>query len=133
MTGPQNVAAQMSATNGAMQNIISSASAGQFQVTPEAGDELIKIFQEYGDYLEKRLTDMDVVKNRTPLGNSPAGMAMADFNERVAVGDEDSFESMIQQGRELSPKVIDAIKKGIALYQQVDDGSATHFNSQGQQ
>lgn len=133
MTGPQNVAAQMSATNGAMQNIISSAKAGQFQVSPEAGDELIKIFQEYDDYLQSRLGDMDIVTRDTPLGNSPAGKAMADFNKQVASGGEASFEQALQEGRTQTPKVIEAIKQGIALYQQVDDGSATHFNSQGQQ
>ncbi|RCW45320.1 hypothetical protein DFQ14_103291 [Halopolyspora algeriensis] len=127
MTDPQQVASSLSATNNAMQDIISSAGRGQFQVTPEAGDELIRIFQEYGDYLDARLNDMQVVKNRTPLGDSPAGQAIADFNQQVAAGGEGSFEEAILQSSKQVPQVIEAIKKGIALYQETDEGNATNF------
>ncbi|RCW45847.1 hypothetical protein DFQ14_102148 [Halopolyspora algeriensis] len=133
MTDSQQVASSLSATNNAMQEIISSAGQGQFQVTPEAGDELITIFQEYADYLNARLGDMHIVKRRTPLGDSPAGQAIADFNEQVATGGEDSFEQAILQSREQIPQVIEAIKKGIALYQEIDEGNATGFGERAQQ
>ncbi|MDR7301212.1 uncharacterized protein YukE [Haloactinomyces albus] len=119
----------MSATNNAMQDIITSANKGQFQVTPEAGDELITIFQEYADYLDARLNDIQVVKNRTPLGDSPAGQAIAEFNQQVAAGGEDSFEDAILQSSKQVPQVIEAIKRGIALYQETDEGNAAGFGN----
>jgi hypothetical protein len=130
MTDPQaaaaNVGAGLVATNDAMQGIIDSASKGQFQVTPEAGDELIKIFQTVSDWagLDAR-GDLDQIKMATPLGPSPAGQAIAEFNQQVAAGgDGRSYEEMIKQLVERAPQVVDAIKKGIQRYQETDEGNA---------
>ncbi|GAB3294479.1 hypothetical protein [Parasphingorhabdus pacifica] len=125
MPEAMSAGANLAATNDAMQGIIDSANKGQFQVTPEAGDELIKIFQEVEDFTLDMQTDLQTMKIRTPLGDSPGGQAMADFNQDVAAGsDGRSYEELINQLQERVPKVIDAIRKGIALYQEVDEGNS---------
>ncbi|TDD49186.1 hypothetical protein [Saccharopolyspora elongata] len=127
MTGSiGSAAAGLAATNDAMQGIISAANSGGFQVTPEAGDELIRVFREFQDAalldIQRELSNL---KYRTPLGDSPAGQAIADFNEQVvAGGDGRSYEELILQMKERVPQVIEAIKKGIQSYREVDEGNA---------
>ncbi|GAB3286841.1 hypothetical protein [Parasphingorhabdus pacifica] len=125
MPEAMSAGANLAATNDAMQGVIDSANKGQFQVTPEAGDELIKIFQEVEDFTYDMELDLESIKQRTPLGDSPAGQAISDFNQQVASGgDGRSYEELVIQLRERAPKVIEALKKGIALYQEVDDGNS---------
>ncbi|MGW5646414.1 hypothetical protein ACWEV3_27235 [Saccharopolyspora sp. NPDC003752] len=129
MTGSiGSAAAGLAATDDAMQGIISAANSGGFQVTPEAGDELIRIFQEFdGGALSEMRRDLFQLKQRTPLGDSPAGRVMTDFNEAVAAGDDGrSYEELILQMQERVPQVIEAIKKGIQLYREVDEGNANY-------
>ncbi|KGI79926.1 hypothetical protein IL38_19605, partial [Actinopolyspora erythraea] len=121
MNDDQNLTGNLSATNDAMQGIITAADNGQFVITPDAGDELIKIFQELGDYLQDTLASIDIVKRDTPLGHSPAGEAISAFNKQVASGDDESFEHLINSMRENTPKVVEAIKKSITTYQQTDE------------
>ncbi|MGI8307686.1 hypothetical protein [Saccharopolyspora hattusasensis] len=126
MTGPVGAAAGLAATNDAMQGIISAANSGQFQVAPEAGDELIKIFQGFeSEKLPEIKRDLYTLKQRTPLGDSPAGQAMAEFNTLVAAGgDGRSYEELVLQFEQRFPQVLEAIKKGIRLYQDLDEGNA---------
>ncbi|MER7081704.1 hypothetical protein SAMN02982929_02844 [Saccharopolyspora kobensis] len=118
--------AGLAATNDAMQGIISAANSGSFTVTPEAGNELIKIFQDFQDNaLPSMQSDLLTLKSRTPLGDSPGGKAIAEFNKQVAAGgDGKSYQELILQMKERVPEVIEAIKKGIQLYQDVDEGNA---------
>ncbi|SDP92983.1 hypothetical protein SAMN04487905_1142 [Actinopolyspora xinjiangensis] len=46
MNAPQGVTNSLTGTNDAMRGIITAASNGEFVTTPDAGDELIQIFQE---------------------------------------------------------------------------------------
>lgn len=119
-------AAGLAATNDAMQGIISAAGNGSFRVTPEAGDELIRIFQDFQDNaLNQMRSDLFTLTAQTPLGDSPAGLAIAEFNKQVAAGgDGRSYGELIMQMQERLPQVIEAIKKGIQAYQEVDEGNA---------
>ncbi|MDA3643577.1 hypothetical protein LZ318_08830 [Saccharopolyspora indica] len=115
----------LAASNDAMQGIISASNSGSFTVTPEAGDELIKIFENLEDELRNMDSDLDALSRKTPLGDSPAGQAIATFNNEVAAGqDGRSYQEMIKQMQDRVPQVIEAIKKGIQLYQEVDEGNA---------
>lgn len=50
--GPTGAAISgLAASNDAMQGIISASSSGSFMVTPEAGDELIRIFEDFASEL----------------------------------------------------------------------------------
>ncbi|WP_019856036.1 hypothetical protein [Actinopolyspora mortivallis] len=130
MNDPQQVTKSLSDTNDAMRGIITAANKGEFTITPEAGEELIRIFQEIEDWTQQVQNEMGVIKQRTPLGNSPAGEAIADFNQQVAAGDEESFEEMILRIRDNAPKVVQALRDGIRLYQETDDGNATNLGKQ---
>lgn len=130
MTDPQQMGSSLSATNDAMQGIINASNKGQFQVTPEAGDELIKLFKDVEDWATDAQYDLDFLKQDTPLGESPAGQAISTFNQQVAAGDSDSYEAMVKQIRERAPQVVEALKKGIALYQETDEGNASQFGRQ---
>ncbi|QUH00242.1 hypothetical protein HUO13_04940 [Saccharopolyspora erythraea] len=124
MTEAVGAAAGLAATDSAMQGIISAANSGQFQITPEAGDELIRTFEDLQEQLEGMWGDLEYLKVRTPLGDSPAGQAIAEFNNQVVGGgDGRSYEDMLKQTRERVPQVIEAIRKGIQLYQDVDEGN----------
>jgi hypothetical protein len=129
MTEAVGAAAGLAATSDAMQGIISASASGQFQVSPEAGNELIRIFQDLQDYaLPTMQSDLFRLKARTPLGDSPAGQAIADFNMQVAAGgDGRSYEELITQLQERVPQVIEAIRKGMQLYQDVDEGNAANI------
>ncbi|MFI0469364.1 hypothetical protein ACH347_35275 [Saccharopolyspora sp. 5N102] len=129
MTGSiGSAAAGLAATNDAMQGIISAANSGGFQVTPEAGDELIRVFEDFSDELRDMDSDLDLLTRKTPLGESPAGQAIAEFNQQVAAGgDGRSYQEMINQMQDRMPQVIEAIKKGIQSYQEVDEGNAAGF------
>ncbi|KAA5832491.1 hypothetical protein F1721_15910 [Saccharopolyspora hirsuta] len=117
--------AGLAASNDAMQGIISAANSGSFRVTPEAGDELIRIFEDFQGELGDMQRDIRQLARETPLGDSPAGQAISNFNKQVAAGgDGRSYEEMIRQMRERVPQVIEAIKKGIQTYQDVDEGNA---------
>jgi DNA-binding ferritin-like protein len=121
-------AAGLAASNDAMQGIISAANNGSFRVTPDAGNELIRIFENFEDELRNMDSDLDALTRRTPLGDSPAGQAIAEFNKQVAAGgDGRSYQEMIKQMQERMPQVIEAIKKGIRAYQEVDEGNAAGF------
>ncbi|WP_181188337.1 hypothetical protein [Actinopolyspora mortivallis] len=121
MSGQQDLADNLSATNDAMRGLIAAANKGEFTITPDAGDELITIFQELEDRLQKRLAQIDIAKRRTPLGPSPAGRAISDFNKQVASGDNESLEHLITSMRNQTPQVVEAIKKAMATYQQHDE------------
>lgn len=124
MTEPIGAAAGLAAAGDVMQGIISAASSGQFRITPEAGDELIRIFQDFQGELGGMRRDVRQLVH-TPLGDSPAGEAISDFNQQVAVGgDGRSYEEMVVQMHERVPQVIDAIKKGIQTYREIDEGNA---------
>ncbi|WP_093146578.1 hypothetical protein [Saccharopolyspora antimicrobica] len=115
----------LAASNDAMQGIISAAGSGSFSVTPEAGDELIRIFKDFASELGDMQRDLRQLARETPLGDSPAGQAISDFNKQVAAGgDGRSYEELLRQMRERMPQVIEAIKKGIQTYQDVDEGNA---------
>jgi hypothetical protein len=134
MTDPQGAVARVGAglvaTNDAMQGIIDSASKGQFQVTPEAGKELTDIFNAVRDHAETMQADLVLINRRTPLGDSPAGQAIAQFNQQVAAGgDGRSYQEMVTQIQQRAPQVVEAIQKGIQLYQEVDQGNS-HFGVQ---
>ncbi|MER7013382.1 hypothetical protein ABT324_18345 [Saccharopolyspora sp. NPDC000359] len=130
MTGPvggvAGAVAGLAATNDAMQGMIDAANRGQFRVTPEAGNELIRISEDFRDVkLPKMQADLARLTRRTPLGDSPAGQAIAEFNKLVAAGgDGRSYQEMITHLQERIPQLIEAIKKGIQLYQEVDEGNA---------
>ncbi|CAM00316.1 hypothetical protein A8924_1377 [Saccharopolyspora erythraea NRRL 2338] len=125
MTEAVGAAAGLAATDSAMQGIISAANSGQFQITPEAGDELIRTFEELAEQLRNMWRDMADLKRKTPLGDSPAGTAISEFNQQVAAGgDGRSYEEMLRQIRERVPLVIESIRRGIQLYQEVDEGNA---------
>ncbi|SFT70489.1 hypothetical protein SAMN04487904_10662 [Actinopolyspora lacussalsi subsp. righensis] len=130
MNDPQQVTNSLSDTNDAMRGIITAANNGEFVITPDAGDELIQIFQEIEDWTGKVLDEMGIIKQRTLLGNSPAGVAIADFNQQVATGDEDSFEEMILRIQDNAPKVVQALREGTRLYQETDEGNATNLGKQ---
>lgn len=51
---------------------------------PEAGDELIEIFREVGDFVMERRPDWVAIKQKAPLGDGPAGEARTDFDQQVA-------------------------------------------------
>ncbi|MGI8309624.1 hypothetical protein [Saccharopolyspora hattusasensis] len=125
MDAPQNLMAGLAGASDAMQGIIDSSKKGEFRVQPEAGNELIRTFEGFQDELDGMVGDMDFLKRHTPLGDSPAGQAIADFNQQVAAGaDGRSYEEMLLRYQEQVPHVIEAIKKGIQLYQEVDEGNA---------
>ncbi|PRW63332.1 hypothetical protein [Actinopolyspora mortivallis] len=130
MNDPQQVTKSLADTNDAMRGIITAAHKGEFTITPDAGDELIQIFQEIEDWTQDVLRKIDYMKQRTPLGPSPAGEAIARFNQEVAAGDQESFEDMILRIRENTPQVVQAIREGIRLYQETDDGNATNLGKQ---
>ncbi|SFT55977.1 hypothetical protein SAMN04487904_103436 [Actinopolyspora lacussalsi subsp. righensis] len=127
MSDDQNLTDNLSATNDAMQGIITAANNGQFVITPDAGDELIQIFQEIEDWTIDAKFDIETLKQDTPLGNSPAGKEISNFNKRVAAGDEDSYEELINKIKENSPKVVEAIKNGIRLYQSADESNSSEI------
>lgn len=121
MPEKQDLTGNLSATNDAMQGIITAADKGEFTITPDAGDELIQIFEELEDWLQSRLNRIDIVKRDTPLGESPAGQAISGFNKEVAAGDDKSLEHLVTSMRRQAPKVIEAIRQGIATYQELDE------------
>ncbi|SFD72974.1 hypothetical protein SAMN04487819_102358 [Actinopolyspora alba] len=129
MSDEQNLTGNLSATNDAMQGIITAANNGQFVITPNAGDELIQIFQELEDYLGEKLYNIDYVKRDTPLGHSPAGESISAFNKQVASGDEESFEHLLSTMRQQAPKVVEAIRKGIDSYQESDNQSKQNLDN----
>lgn len=121
----------LAASNDAMQGIISASNSGSFTVTPEAGDELIKIFKNLEDELRNMDSDLDLLARKTPLGDSPAGEAIAKFNKEVAAGNDGrSYQEMIKQMQDRVPLVIEAINKGIQLYREVDEGNAAGVSGQ---
>ncbi|MER6988723.1 hypothetical protein ABT337_20740 [Saccharopolyspora hirsuta] len=123
--------AGLAASNDAMQGIISAANSGSFRVTPEAGDELIRIFEDFEDELRNMDSDLDALTRKTPLGDSPAGQAISEFNKEVAAGqDGRSYQEMIKQMQDRIPQVIEAIKKGIQSYREVDEGNAGGLSGQ---
>ncbi|NYH80350.1 hypothetical protein FHR84_003707 [Actinopolyspora biskrensis] len=130
MNDPQQVANSLSNTNDAMRGIITAADKGEFTITPDAGDELIQIFQGIEEWTGKVLYDMTIVKQHTPLGPSPAGEAITEFNQQVASGNESSFEEMILRIRKNAPKVVEALREGIRLYQETDEGNADDLGRQ---
>lgn len=70
--------------------------------------------------------DLRQLARETPLGGSPAGQAISEFNKQVAAGgDGRSYEESLKQMRECVPQVIEAIKKGIQTYQDVDEGNVS--------
>ncbi|WP_258175160.1 hypothetical protein [Actinopolyspora mortivallis] len=111
----------LSSTNDAMRGLITAANKGEFTITPDAGNELITIFQELEDWLKQRVYDIQEIKRDTPLGHSPAGRAISDFNKQVASGDNESLEHLITSMRNQTPQVVEAIKKAMATYQQHDE------------
>ncbi|SDK62789.1 hypothetical protein SAMN04487820_11069 [Actinopolyspora mzabensis] len=128
MSDDQNLTGNLSATNDAMQGIITAANNGQFVITPDAGDELIQIFQELEEWAENAQLDIIALKQKTPLGNSPAGKAISDFNQNVAAGDEESYEQLVLKIREQSPKIVEAIRKAIRSYQESDEVNSSQIN-----
>ncbi|GAB3556914.1 DNA-binding ferritin-like protein [Actinopolyspora lacussalsi] len=128
MSDDQNLTDNLSATNDAMQGIITAANNGQFVITPDAGDELIQIFQEIEDWASNIRLDIDSIKQQTPLGNSPAGKAISEFNQKVAAGDSESYENMINQIRENAPKVVESIRKGMKIYQEADESNSSNID-----
>ncbi len=115
-----------------MQGIISASNNGRFRVAPDAGNELIRIFEDFQNTALRTIrSDMYTLKTRTPLGDSPAGQAIADFNAEVAAGcDGRSYEELITKLQEQVPQVVEAIRKGIEDYQDVDEGNATDIGAQ---
>ncbi|WP_394378448.1 hypothetical protein [Saccharopolyspora spinosa] len=114
----------LAATSDAMQGIISAANSGRFRVTQEAGDELIRIFLDFQDALGSMRRDGRQLSHRTSLGDSPAGKTISDFNQQVAVSwDGRSYEEMLVQMHERVPQVIEAIKKGVRTYREIDEGN----------
>ncbi|GAA4855384.1 MULTISPECIES: hypothetical protein [Saccharopolyspora] len=123
--------AGLAAANEAMMGIINAANGGRFQVTPEAGEELIRIFEDMGEEMRGMWQDLDLLKQKVPLGPSPAGQEIAHFDRLVAAGDDGrSYEEMLRQLRSRVPEVVEAIRKGIELYQEVDDGNSRRFDVQ---
>ncbi|SDQ82915.1 hypothetical protein [Actinopolyspora saharensis] len=121
MPEKQDLTGNLSATNDAMRGIVTAADKGEFTITPEAGDELIQIFQELEDWLRTKLREIRIVKRDTPLGESPAGQAISGFNKEVAGGDDKSLEHLLTSMRSQTPGVVEAIRKGIAAYQELDE------------
>ncbi|WP_245556307.1 hypothetical protein [Actinopolyspora mortivallis] len=115
----------LSSTNDAMRGIITAADQGEFTITPDAGNELIEIFQDLEEWAENAQLDLITLRQRTPLGHSPAGKSIADFNQKVASGDNESYDRLIIKIRKNAPKTVEAIRKGIRLYQDIDENSAT--------
>ncbi|NYH79473.1 hypothetical protein FHR84_002811 [Actinopolyspora biskrensis] len=129
MPEKQGLTGNLSATNDAMQGIITAANKGEFTITPDAGDELIQIFEELDDWLESAKYELTTLKQRTPLGNSPAGESISNFNKTVAAGDEESYEALLQKLSKNTPEVISSIKQGIALYQKTDDNNSSQMGN----
>ncbi|MER7015561.1 hypothetical protein ABT324_29355 [Saccharopolyspora sp. NPDC000359] len=73
MTTPQSFGAGLAATGNAMQGIIDSSNRGEFRVTPDAGNDLIRTFGDFQDELDAMISDMGILAQRTQLGDSPAG------------------------------------------------------------
>ena len=112
-------------------NLRQAALDGSFAVSEDAGQQMINAINKCLDGLLESRQSLMKIRQGTPLGTSPAGVAMAQFNQQVADGDNQSAFYALERFQEVLNEARSAIEQAMRNYQQADAGNASVIRHTG--
>jgi hypothetical protein len=112
-----------SETTAAGGSFAATAAAGGFAISPDAGQAMTNAIDDalYRLYQAERLFER--IREGTPLGDSPAGLRMAQHNLSVAIGDA-SGERALQDLKDALVEHRAAIEQAVRSYRDTDQHNA---------
>jgi len=105
---------------GGMAAMTYAATQGHFAVDAATGAGLMRSLSQMRDHLNVLLVDARKLDRKTPLGDLPEAHAVSDLNREVAAGDSQSLMSVLLQFRASLEQAHEAVRLGMANYEQVD-------------
>lgn len=112
-------------------NLRQAALDGSFAVSEDAGQQMIQAIDRCLERVVEIRSFTEIVRRRTPLGNSPAGVAMAEFNQQVAYGDDQSALRVLARFQEVLGDARTAIEQAMRNYREVDAANASTIHHTG--
>ena len=112
-------------------NLRQAALDGSFAVTEDAGQQMINAINKCLDGLFSSREGLQQIQQGTPLGTSPAGVAMAKFNQQVASGDNQSAIHALERFQEVLEEARAAIEQAMRNYHAADSGNANAIRHTG--
>ena len=112
-------------------NLRQAALDGSFAVSEDAGQQMIKAINKCLDGLTGSREWLQQIQRGTPLGTSPAGMAMAKFNQQVADGDNQSAINALERFQDVLLEARAAIEQAMRNYREADTSNANAIRHTG--
>jgi alpha-D-ribose 1-methylphosphonate 5-triphosphate synthase subunit PhnG len=105
---------------GGMAGMAKAAYDGHFAVDPGTGEQLMMSLEQMREELDSVRASAGRLDRETPLGEMLEARAVSKLNQQVASGDEQSLLHVLEQFKTSLDQAIDAVRQGMANYQQVD-------------
>jgi hypothetical protein len=106
---------------GGMAGMAHAAAQGQFAVDPDTGRQLLEPLSQMREAVDSALRMARRLDRPTPLGDLDEALAVSDLNRQVVAGDNQSLVHVLNQFRASLDQVHEAVRQGMANYEQVDN------------
>lgn len=106
-----------------------SAEGGGFGVSEEMGDAYIKAYQNLLEQIPKMRLDVDRAGREAPLGGDEYAMLVAKHSAKMARGDGQSFEAVLEALEVIAEEAIAAFKAAKKSYAEMEAAGERTFST----
>lgn len=105
------------------------AASGQFAVDPDSARKLAKPYDDMLDRIHEMRANIDRVSQGPKLGSGPYAMQVAEFTTKAAVGDDQSFEAVLDALEVICQTASKAYTQAAKNYDETDEDAKRTFDS----
>ncbi|HEX6356854.1 hypothetical protein [Actinophytocola sp.] len=120
--------AAMGAFAGSMKQFAAAAAGGQFAVSPEGGDALLKAIRDMARWVDDNLIEGEWLAQQLPLGSSHGAEAMKPYLVQVATDDQ-GFIPKLREFRSTLADAEQGIMAAMENYDNTDQGARGNFSA----
>lgn len=118
----------MNLSGAGMAGMIQAAASGQFAVDQGTGQQLMMSLSQMLDDVDKVLRKAKELDRNVNLGTMPEALAVSQLDRQVAAGDPQSLYEVLQQFKTSLEQAYEAVRQGMANYEQVETQIAEDYN-----
>jgi hypothetical protein len=126
--GGAAIGASMGSIFDSMAGFAKLAADGGFEVSAEGGDALIKAIDNFQDWVNSNIIQLDRISQERMLGSSNGAKVMAPFAVTVAT-DEQGFATQLKALGQSLDKAKEGILKAMENYRATDQSNQAKSNS----
>jgi flagellar hook-basal body complex protein FliE len=118
----------MNTFSAGMAGMVQAAASGQFAVDQGTGQQLMMSLSQMLDDVDKVLRKAKELDRNVNLGTLPEAVAVSQLDRQVAAGDPQSLYEVLQQFKTSLEQAYEAVRQGMANYEQVETQIAEDYN-----